>query len=142
MLPIPPELIFGHVAWLFSSQSTNSVQTTAPRSTQGPNATSDMAGSGSGTQIEAIYGIFPFCGPPTILGDGTCQFSTLVANAVISAALYSTHGPSGRNEWAFPGVGSYILRDNGQTPPFAPDVGFRPDFGRRSGVFSPQHAES
>ena len=68
LLPRPSEPIFQHAPWSLSSQPTNSVQTTGPTPTHGPNVTADMTRSRSGSQIEAIYGIFPFCGPPTDLG--------------------------------------------------------------------------
>ena len=77
-----------------------------------------------------------------MLGDGTCKFSTLIANSTTSVASYSTHGPYEWNGCQFTGGGSYISQENGQTPPFAVDVGFRPDFGRRSGVLSHQAAKS
>ena len=83
-----------------------------------------------------------FAGHRPMLGDGTCKFSTLIANSTTSVASYSTHGPHGWNEHAYLGGGSNISQDNGQTSPFAADVGFRPDFGRRSGVLSHQAAKS
>ena len=42
LLPRAFELIFRHATWPFSFHLTNSVQTTAPGSTHGPNKTIDM----------------------------------------------------------------------------------------------------
>ena len=50
---------------------------------------------------------------------------------------WSTYGPNGKIEHAYLGGGSYISQGTGQILPFAADVGFRPDFGRRSSFSRP-----
>ena len=143
LLPRAFELMFRRTPRPISPQETNSVQTPphhAPPRVQ----IQRLMWLDQGLQLKQrhylAYTLFAVHRP--MLGDGTCKFSTLIANSTTSVASYSTHGPYEWNGCEFTGGGSYISQENGQTPPFAVDVGFRPDFGRRSVVLSPQYAKS